>query len=437
MAEQLPLVDEVLAEGVAAFVQARPSAAPFVNSGRYGDIFEGWRAQLDLLNRRLTAEVRAARLMCDGEDLADLVSSEFRVEVSRGQQKAIGEAILLRTQTVPSPTPTFSVGVIKQGTKFRKDPDPTANPPVEAAEYASTRSVLVTNDATLPGSISINYLPGSITITSTDLGGGQFRHRQYVTVPIQCTVAGPAGNDPKIQNVVDHIVLADTLFTADFTGDGTDSGVISARAAGGSSGQADDDLRRIAKAARTGGFAPVEAALVAGALSNAGVKRVAVLNDTALARSIIYIADQSWGASTQLTQTVTSILRSAWAGFGIRFVVRPFVNRVVGVKATAILAKPDDIANTEAIDQSVRTALAAYFDERPDPYIFRRNSIGGVIASASRKILVCSPSPAPTVIDMQLGTDIDEPAQPTAADGSLTHYLMASNGVRITYKVPS
>lgn len=432
MAEQLPLVDEVLAEGVAAFVRARPSAAPFVNKGRYGDIFEGWRAQLDLLLRRLTSEVRAARLLSDGDDLADLVSSEFRVTVNKDPQTAVGEVILLRTKTSDSNAPNFSVGVIKKGAKFRKNPDPTANPPVEAAEYVSSRPILVTNDST---SASISHLPGSITITTA--GDGPWTHRQYVTVPIECTLAGTAGNDPQIQGVADHIVLTDTLFTPDFTGDGTDAGVLSARAAGGSSGQTDSELRRIAKAARTGGFAPVEAALVAGALSRAGVKRVVIVNDTTLAQSVVFIADQSWGASTQLIQTVTSILRSEWAGFGTRFAVRPFINLLIGVRATVVLANPDDIANTAAFDDSIGKALATYFDERPDPYIWRTNAIGGVIASANRKILLCAPSPAPTVIDMQFGTDMDEPEQPTAQDSSLTHYLMASNGARITYKVPS
>ncbi|HEU4728383.1 MAG TPA: hypothetical protein VFT22_10850, partial [Kofleriaceae bacterium] len=353
---QTPNVDQIIATGIDALLAQRPSAGPFVHSGHYGDIFAGWRAQLLLLNRRLVDECKAGRLpLAEGKALIELAASEFFAELPSDPQTAVGEISLIR------PTATVGSGVIKQGTKFRLVPstDPavrSAFPVTSGIQYVTTEPVLVG-----PTDLSVNL------------------------IPIRATAPGAGANIPRILvgAALATMILDDTLFDQSFT-------VNVAYAAGGSSGISSTDIRNFARAMYTGQYAATDGALLAGALSDAGVKHVALANDTQLARTVLFVADESWAWSQNFLNQCMQVLKDTWVGFGARIAVMPIDNTLIGVNATVMLTDPKYANDTLDLRNIVRTAIRKYFDERADFYTFDMGVLAAVITASDPRILSCT-----------------------------------------------
>jgi hypothetical protein len=378
---QTPNVDQIIGTGKDALVAARPSARPFVDSGFYGDIFAGWRAQLALVARRLVDECKSARLPnAEKKALQELAASEFGVPLSLDPQTAVGLTTLNRGPNVTQQS------IIKKGTRFRMDADPTATPAVQAAQYESVEPVVV------PMGLSAG-----------------------IRVRIRATRPGPHANLPMyFSTVARTLQIADTL---------ADTGITAgpANAAGGSSGASDADIRQLAKALYSGQYAPTNAAIMAGALSSVGVKHGALFQDNLLAQTVIFVADESWsGGNTDdsgdiFRNAVKQALKDNWAGFGGRVVVRGVSNRVVSAIAVIQLTSPQYSSDVLAIADNVRAALRVYLDERPDWYTFDTNMMAGIVSVADPRILACI---APAAVTITSATNAN-PSVITAANHGL------------------
>lgn len=392
----LPVVDDIVARGIHKLIALRPSAAPFLVSGQgtYANIFAGWKGQLTLLRRRLADEAASRRLpLAEKKALVELVTSEFFATVNPDAQKAIGQLILSR------PDATAGQGTIKEGTRFKLSGNPDAIPAVNDAAYVTTAPVYM----------------GPAALTAR--------------VPIEASLPGTAANIPiSFNTTTPRIEPADPLFDPTIT-------VLASDAAGGSSGVVDPDVRALGRAMYSGQYAPTPGALIAGALNDAGVKHVAVFKDTTLARSLLFIADESWAYSVPFQLRCTQVLKdNQWVGFGARMEARPILNYSIVIDATLILTDPKYGHDTSAIASAVREAARRYFNERRDFYTFNLNALGGVIATADpKRILTCS---TVAVTDAADGTTVS-PAAIAASSDFIFHYVLPDNGVNLTFASPS
>jgi hypothetical protein len=390
----VPILDDFIARGIGRLITDRPGAAPHVTSqeGRYFDVFAGWRAQLVLLRRRLIDECRARRLpTSEGQALVDLCRSEFLAELASEPLFAEGSVTLVR------PNASGGAGVIKEGTRFRLGADPTASPEVKGARYLSTEPVYVDQNNT------------------------------SATIPIRATASGADANISRYADgSTPAIKIDDTLYDATFT-------VSSSDAAGGSSGTNDVDLRRFAKAFYVGQYAPTDGALIAGALSEAGVKHVALVTDTRLGQTVLFIADQNWATSSVFLARCKSALQENWVGFGQRVAVRPIVNRRVALTAGVVLADPKFAEQTTNIGAAVRVAVRRYLDERPDFYTFDPNSLAATVASCDPRVLTCTSA---TLRNLATN-DVIAPASLNPQSGSAARLHLTDNGVKIVTVLPA
>ncbi len=396
----LPIVDDIVARGVNKLVQLRPSAAPFVVSGKgvYYDAFAGWKAQLLLLRQRLADEVISRRLgtperpLAKGKALAELAASEFFAEILPEPQTAIGNVRLQRL------TLAAGGGTIQKGTKFRIAANPTAPVPIPEASFESSEPIVV----------------GPATSS--------------VFVPLAATRPGTDGNSPLYApGTSAPILIADAIFDPAFQ-------VVDARVAGGSSGPSDRDIVQLAKAMYTGQYAPTAAALVAGALTDAGVKHVTTLTDTVLGQAILFVADESWAQSDEfLSLVIQSLKDRPWAGFGTSISVRGVLNVLATLSATVVLADPKFIDDTSDLRAIIRDRVRRYLDDRPDFYTFNLKAIGGIIATADPRILTCTDV---AMTDPATG----DPIVPTPLNRLLSsayHYILPDNGVNLTVTFPT
>lgn len=415
---QLPLLDDILAQGAAALLAARPSATGHHEHGEYGKILAGWRAQLALVLAYVSSEIRASRLpLATGEPLLQLLASEFLATIAPGPSAAIGEVLLRRQLTTGSPTLTgvFQPGVIKKGTRFVKRADPNASPAIAAAEYESIEPVYCNE-------VSDGYLTVS-----------PYLHYQDISVRIQAKRSGEAGNTVLFRNNPAPpvaIVLSDTLFDSTVS----TSGYVRFASVGGAAGggldkQSDEELRSLGQALSTGQFAPTAAAALAGALNENGIVHAVARKNLTLAIQLVNIADRSWGWSVALQDRIAQAIRDAWQGFGCRVSLAAIENVLVSVTCSVILTDPKYAADTFEIREAVRKALRSYFDERPDFYMWRLQSIKAVIAHADARILTCS---AASVVNGYTGAALPEPSGATRY-----HYYLADSGVTLSIASPS
>lgn len=395
----LPIVDDAIARGVIKLKALRPSAAPFLISGggRYFDPFAGWRAQLMLLRNRVADEVASRRLtLAQGKALVELASSEFFADLNPDPQTAVGIVEVFRPATGAS-------GTIKAGTRFKLHTDQTLSPPVAAASYISREPV---------------FVGASVTA---------------VNVPLIAELPGPDANIPRFANAdAATIDLADDLFdpTLQCVGIITPS---STQMAGGSSGLKTDVLVALARAMYLGAFAPTDGALFAGALTDAAVAHVALVKDTTLAQTLMFVADESWAWSQAFNDQCAQILKDTWLGWGARVAVRQVANYQVGVAATAVLADPKFGDDTTELSSIIRQKVSDYFDKRPDFYHFDIDSIGAVIATCDPRILTCTHV---VVTDLQTGDPLT--AVPlTGSSNFAYHFMLPAKGVDLTTTFPS
>jgi len=201
----------------------------------------------------------------------------------------------------------------------------------------------------------------------------------------------------------------------------------------------DADIRQLARALYTGQYAPTNAAVMAGALSSAGVKHAAIFQDNIKAQTVVFVADESWAGGTGDNPTdifrrrVKQTLKDNWVGFGGRIDVRPVSNRVVTVAATVQLTGPQYSVDVLEIADNVRAALRAYLDDRPDFYTFDNNMMASIVSQADFRILSCT---SVTMIDMVTGATVT-PLPSNGQSDFVLHYYLADNGVNLTTSVPS
>ena len=409
---QVPRAAEILGPGLDALRRVRPTAFAFANNGvgHWADLFAGWEGQITLLLRRVADEVVCSRLpLAVGAGLTDLAASEYETLRTTGSTFAIGEATLGR-----GPNPTTG-GVIRKGFRFRRDSDDTAMPPVVSAQYTSMRDV------------------------SFPLGAAQ------VLVPIQATRAGAFANAPWIDLPSGISAPIGTLQLGDQAFDPTIT-VLGYNAAGGSDGEDDDDLRRQASAYAFGQYAPTSGAIQAGALQGTGVHRlatkdVAVAYDPSgrpipVAFSAATIADASWASSPLWVASVKQAVASIFLGHGCAVQVAGTTNTRIRCALTVTLRDPTSLADPSAITVAIQAALTSYFDDRPDWWTWKLSQIRAVVSRADPRILVCTQA---SVLSLVTDLPIPEPTLPlpSLSGLTLTHWMLVSNGVSVTYQTMS
>ena len=333
-----------------------PCAALLWNCARQASASVAWLNRIrplerfDRAMRCVALELRAARLgIAEGQELYELVASEFGAAVSPDPSYAVGHVTLSRPKSAAGSS--LPAGLIREGTRFRKRPDAAASPPIKGAVYESTAPVFV---PTYSGTVD-----------------------QVIEVPIRAASAGTDGNVQSWETGA--FVLADTLFDRNLR---VDSG----EAAGGSVQYSTAKLRTLAFALSTGQYGPVSAALVAGALSTPGVSRCVSRGGT---RETIWIADDSWCSSREFMDNAKKTVQENWLGFGCRYEGAAICNVRASIEAGITLRDRRHIASSMDIAEAVRREVKSFFDDRPDFHIWRESTIRAVITRADRRILSC------------------------------------------------
>lgn len=94
----IPTPADVLGPAIDRLIEVRPTAAPHVETGRYGDVVAAQRGQFGVLRGQLVDEAVATRLsFAKGPALTDVAASEFETPRAPDAIAAIGEAVLTRT----------------------------------------------------------------------------------------------------------------------------------------------------------------------------------------------------------------------------------------------------------------------------------------------------------------------------------------------------
>jgi hypothetical protein len=216
----IPRPDQAIGAGVEQLIALRPAAQAFIETGCYGNVLAGWRAQLALVLQRLVREIEGSRLeTATGEALRDLCASEFDTTLPTAPLTAVGDVHLLRGPGGPA-------GVIPAGTRFRraaKPSDPLV--PRTEASYTSALDVVVPQDKT----------GTSVPLVAVRAGA-------FANTPVGIDTSGNLVGATDIQP-------ADTLFDPSFQ-------VTYASSAGGSDGTTDEILKAAASAYATGRYAP-------------------------------------------------------------------------------------------------------------------------------------------------------------------------------------
>jgi hypothetical protein len=427
--QQIPRLDYLAAQGQGALVALRPEARKHIHAGWYGAILRGWRGQLSTCRSRLGAEVEASRLgLAEGEALQQLASSEYWATLAEGSREAVGEVSLRRTVDNASAAATgnFQAGTIPIEARFSRIAAATAQPAREAAVYLAREPV---------------YAGPDDTAAVQDLGGGQYRHTQDVTVIVDAEREGEHANTPEFvagAGVELAGAIVSTLFDSTFT-------LTSLRAGGGQEEIGDDQIRAFAGSSYRGRLGPIESAILAGAYSHGGIWRAVLVDDGSDGIGKLYLADQSWAYSQTLLDDVVQVLNGQgpegggeprrWLGFGARVEARSVVNQRISVRLAITLRSPEYAEQTSPITKNIRAVLADYFDNRPDWFTWRTNGIGAAVSGADNRILACTSA---TVLDQDGGT-LTEPATQIdpVTTSQLTHFYLVDDSLDLTYSTPA
>lgn len=412
-ASQIPRVNDIIGAGSAAIIAARPHTADYLSTGRYGDVVAMERAQIVLCLKRLADECKAARVpLAEGRSLRDLLASEFDAVTDPAPQKAIGTVLLTRTYAGT----TMPAGLIRAGTRFHREADPTASPPILSADYETVEPVFVASKGTMG--------------------------TQSMYLRIQALQPGTAAN---IQPTDPVLTISTPLFYPNINW-----GVSTSRAAGGSDGVSTAKLRSLALAMATGQYGPTQLALVAGTLLTNGVSHCVVKEyddsgyPTYRGTTSVWFCDDSWCWSPQLAETVRQNLYDEWLGFGCKATVNEVTNIPISLAVTVMLRTQRDLSDTIEISNNIRAAIKAYFNDRPDWYTFKIRGIVGSIVRADRRILrvvgseTVSP-PCITIKSISSGSTVTEPAGglPVNPVDYVRHYEIDDANVEITYTYPT
>jgi hypothetical protein len=388
----VPRPEEALGRGVERLVALRPAAQAFIDAGRYGNVFAGWRAQLARVIQRLVREIAASRLeTATGDALRDLCASEFDTVLPTEPLTAVGDVMLLRNVD-------GAPGVIPKGTRFRR--------PAKA-------------DPLLPRTEASYVTPTDVVVPQ-----GLF----HVPVPIVATRAGAFANTPtgvlaQSQQAIGtaDLQLGDKLFDKSFS-------VLSASAAGGTDGVNDDLLRAAARAYAVGRYAPTLGGVLAQALLN-GAAHAAVIEDPVSARTLVLALDASWATAPLWRATLQTAVDGE--GFGLRALVVNGVNTFVRVKASVTLRREANVTDTSPVTAAVTAAATAYFTSRPDWYTWRLAALRAALSRAHRAIRVCT---SVAVVDAApTGDPVAEPRLAIDPAAGAIHWALAPGAVEITY----
>jgi hypothetical protein len=388
----IPRPDRALGPGVERLVALRPAAQAFIDVGRYGNVFAGWRAQIARLIQRLAREVAASRLeTATGAALRDLCASEFDTVLPVEPRAAVGDVMLLRNVD-------GGPGVIPKGTRFRR--------PAKA-------------DPLLPRTEASYVTPADVVVPQ-----GPF----HVPVPIVATRPGAFANMPtglysQSQQTFGtaDLELGDKLFDKSFS-------VLTASAAGGTDGLNDDVLRAAARAYAVGRYAPTVGAVLAQALLH-GAVHVAVIEDPVAAQSQVLALDASWATAPSWRVALQTAVNSE--GFGLRAQVFDGTNTFVRVRASFALRRELNVTDTSPVTAAINTATAAYFTTRADWYSFRNGTLRAALSRAHRAIRACT---SVAVIDAAPGGDpVREPTAALSPTAGAVHWALAPGAVEITY----
>lgn len=381
----VPTALEIVSPAVESISTTRPSAIPFLHNGVYGHVIEGWKSQAALAIRRLAEGVRNSRLaFAEDAELADLCESEFEAPNDLSPTSAVGTATLSRT--------AGPAVVVPDGFRMRRPArvvDPIPLPDVD---------VVVEGDTLFSGT--------------------------SVPVRIRAVRTGAFANTPLTTGLATDLVLSDTPPDPSIA-------VVSYSLAGGNNGPSDEAYRNYATAFVRGQFGPTNYATVYGALHTSGVRRWAVYDDTATGTSRIYVADSSWGSSSEWASRVKqNVYNTGTVGFGCVVDVDRVLNKIIHVNLTMVVRDAKYLNNTAVLDATLRQAARSYFDDRPDWYTWKLAGLRAAVTHAHRHLLYCS---AVSVTDAS-GNPVSET---DASVLSSTPYHFYNTATAITYLPPT
>lgn len=415
--DQLFRIVDILPPAIDTLIEARPRAEQHIVAGRYGDFVEGWGAQAAICRSRLARELIATRLrLATGQELVELAASEYWASRDSAPTAALGSVQLTRTvtNTNSSGSGNFVAGEVRAGHRFRKVGNPSATPPIEDADY----------EIVVPTAFGRND-----SFDPVDLGGGNFQHTQTDELRLRSSRTGPHANRPIIPGATGYEMQSvDQLFDPTFVV------ASSFRAAGGSLNIPEDTLRQFARAMFTGRYGPTAGALIAGAFSFPGVAHVDVVEDTTIAVTRLFVADESWASSPAFSAAVEQHLLDEWVGFGGRVEVAIVENVLVTIECTVMLRDPKYRVDSTLIADAIRKKAVEYFDNRPKWWAWRLSTLGAVIGAADHRILACTDV---VVRDRLSGNALAEPAIAVGpTEHFVNHYMVANDAVRATFEDP-
>ena len=411
----IPRVHDILAPAKLHLLSRRPSCAPFLEEGRWAEILSAWKAQSTLSLVRIADEMIASRLPGNsGAALLFLLSSEFGAELDPSPSKAIGSITLRRSHDTSA---EFKAGMIRAGTRFVRQADSKANPPVSQTFYESTEPVFVGSS-------------GLQSAASPAIG-----YTQTVTIPIQAQQTGTSANIPQkyyalSQSVSSPISLSDPLFDSTFV-------PIVADAAGGSddldTNEAARKLRRLATASFLGQPGATLRALEAGALSVPGVFHVAVKSNLDSSNALVWFADQSWAFSSRLRQAVINELTANWQAFGCQFSVGRLSNEQAQATLNVELKDKRFVAFQDEITVNIRQAVQSYFNDRDDWWAWNLNGLRAAIIRSDRRLRLVR---ALSVTNLENEPFVPVSELPTTTLSPITHLNLSDTNIILTITAP-
>jgi hypothetical protein len=386
------------------------TASPFANMGDLVTAANSAKQQANrhFSNTRMSdGAALAAHLDVDDTStitVADAAASAFGSAFSANTRASQQSLLLVINATKRALNAHFVVeargGSIRKGTKISVAAAPSAIPPLDASTHETTQDV---------------FVPAG---------------DQSVTMQTQATLTGPASNLPAVVGRTPVIVLQGELFDA---GAALAFAPTALRAAGGTLGQSDELLRAASRASWTGDAAPTDTALLAGSLRSSGVAYFGQFDDTTAGRAYVYVADETWAQSDAWLATVEQQLREDWLGLGCRIGMGAVENLVVRARLTVVVRDAKFLVDTAPITAKLQTTLRAYFDTRPDWWLWNLQAIRAICSVVDR-VRVLQVTEA-IILDTD-DVPIAEPATPIAGN-TVTHWRLEDSALDVTYVGPS
>jgi hypothetical protein len=293
-------------------------------------------------------------------------------------------------------------GSIRAGTVFSVQGDSKQVPAVDPAEYVSAQDMYAR--------------PGCA----------------MVAVPIVAVQSGPHANLPQWASGGQKrlIRVRDALFDH---GSRHAFELVELRAAGGAVDHVDDAVRKAARANWIGRHGPVAGSLVAGCLHTPGPRDVVVREDLERGRAVVYVVDQRWAYSGRWHDALFQQLKEQGRiGFGCSVVFGKVLNRLVRVEVAVKVRSSADLAAAPAMTERLRATLRAYFDARPDWWVWDLAAVRATCTQADSRILGCPHA----VVRDEGGRPIPQPTAPKPGE-PLVHWWFAGDSLDASFLPPT